>query len=313
MAIIERTAWSAEMEKNAATVGRMTGGASFAGDINNRNWKILRIICDVGYSLMPKEKGIKVQKLNLDGIYGEMSLPKKQTSENIIFYIHGGGLVSGSAKATRAYCSMMAKYSGCRVVSIDYSLAPEKVFPDALNDCERAYLALRKQFPNAKICVQGESAGGYLTVALTIRLLSKGEQIPECLIPHSPLCDMAGVLKSDYYEVYDVTVSRDGLDSLTSCYCPGQDTTNPEISVILYDNFAAFPPTVITADANETLRADADALYEKLNSAGVKVDLIRYKNTFHAFAPIGTSSPETMALMIDNIRFMKEVWGEPAM
>ena len=35
MAIIERTAWSAEMEKNANTVGKMTGGASFAGDVSN--------------------------------------------------------------------------------------------------------------------------------------------------------------------------------------------------------------------------------------------------------------------------------------
>ncbi|MBQ1770792.1 MAG: hypothetical protein II000_02445, partial [Clostridia bacterium] len=109
MAIIERTAWSAEMEKNANTVGKMTGGASFAGDIANRNWKVLRVICDMGYSLMPKEKGIKVVQLDLDGIHGEMSLPKKQVSENIILYIHGGGLVSGSAKGTRAYCSMMAK------------------------------------------------------------------------------------------------------------------------------------------------------------------------------------------------------------
>ncbi|MBQ9189237.1 MAG: alpha/beta hydrolase fold domain-containing protein, partial [Clostridia bacterium] len=192
MAIIERTAWSAEMEKNANTVGKMTGGASFAGDVSNRNWKVLRVICDLGYSLMPKEKGVKVQKLNLDGIYGEMTLPKKQASENIIFYIHGGGLVSGSAKATRAYCSMMAKYSGCRVVSIDYALAPENHHPSALNDCEKAFLALRKQFPKAKFAVQGESAGGYLTIALTIRMIETGHQPPECIIPHSPVCDFTG-------------------------------------------------------------------------------------------------------------------------
>ena len=310
MAVIERKAWSAEMDRNASVVGRMTGGTSFAGDTSNRNWKVLRVICDVGYSLMPKEKGVKVKKLNLNGIYGEMSYPAKQISDNIIFYIHGGGLVSGSAKGTRAYCSMMAKYSGCRVVSIDYSLAPEKVFPDALNDCERAYLALRKQYPEAKLCVQGESAGGYLTLALTIRLKEKGEKLPECLIPHSPVCDLTGNTKSDYYDVNDVTVSREGLESLVNCYCPSQDTTNPEISVLYYDHFEGFPPVTITCDAQETLRADAEAIYQKLTEADVDTTLLMYHGTFHAFAPIGTSSPETMELLIENIHFMKHCWGE---
>ena len=310
MAIVERTAWSAEMEKNATVVGRMTGGTSFAGDVKHRNWKVLRFICDLGYALMPKEKGIRVKTLDLDGVHGEMSLPKKQVSENIILYIHGGGLVSGSAKGTRAYCSMMAKYSGCRVVSIDYALAPEHVFPDALNDCETAFLALRRLFPEAKFCVQGESAGGYLTLALTIRLLEQGQRPPECLIPHSPVCDLSGQMTSEGYEVRDITVSREGLDSLIDCYCPGQDTANPEISVIRYDHFDRFPPVTLTCDANETLRADAEALHQKLEAAGVPVTLLMYHSTFHAFAPIGTSSPETMELLIDNIHFMKRCWGE---
>ena len=322
MAIIERTAWSAEMEKNAAVVGRMTGGAVFTTGGKSKNgkksnpfllslgYKSLRLTCDLGYSLMPKEKGVKVQPISLDGIHGEITLPKKQVSENIIFYIHGGGLVSGSAKGTRAYCSMMAKYSGCRVVSIDYALAPERHYPDALSDCAKAFLALRKQFPKAKYAVQGESAGGYLTTALTIRMIETGHQPPEVIIPHSPVCDFTGETKSDYYPVHDVTVTREGLEALVDCYCPGQDTTNPEISVIRYGHFDKFPPTTITCDANETLRADAEALYNKLIDAGVDATLLMYHGTFHAFAPIGTSSPETMELLIDNIHFMKRCWGE---
>ena len=310
MAIIEKTAWSAEMEKNAATVGRMTGGASFAGDIEHRNWKILRVICDMGYSLMPKEKGVRVVKLDLDGIHGEMTVPKKQVSDNIIFYIHGGGLVSGSAKGTRAYCSMMAKYSGCRVVSIDYALAPEHQYPDALNDCERAFLALRKQFQKAKFCVQGESAGGYLTVALTIRLITGGHAAPECIIPHSPVCDFTFTLDRSYYDIHDITVSVGGLTPLQKIYCGNADVNDHELTVLNFEHFDAFPPTTITCDANETLRADADALYKKLDAAGIDVTLLMYHNTFHAFAPIGTSSPETTELLIDNINFMKRAWGE---
>ena len=310
MAIDIRSAHSAEMEKNAAMVGRMTGGMGFNKDVSKVNWKAVRIICDLGYSLMPREKGVKIKKLDLGGVMGEMSIPKKVTSPNILMYIHGGGLVSGSAKATRAYCSMLAKYSGCRVVSIDYALAPEKVWPAAVDDCITAYLALRKQFPEAKLCLTGESGGGNLTLATVIRLIRTGEKVPECIVPHSPVCDFSDSLDRSYYEIKDITVSVEGLNSLVNAYCPSSDLKEPEISPIYFDGFDKFPPTIITCDFNETLRADCEALYKKMEEAGADVNLIIYKNTFHAFAPIGTSSPETMELMIENIKFMRKCWGE---
>lgn len=310
MSVEVRVAKSIEMEKNAATVGRMTGGMGFTGDMTKINWKAVRRICNIGYSLMPKEKKIKIRKLDLDGVYGEMSIPRKQTSDNIIMYIHGGGLVSGSAKATRAYCSMLAKYSGCRVISIDYALAPEHPWPAGVDSCYTAYKAIRKQYPRAKLALTGESAGGNLSLTTTIRLIQNGEQVPECLVPHSPVCDFVGILDRSYYVVKDDTVSVNGLESLVKLYCPGSDRENPEISPIYFDKFDKFPPTTITCDFNETLRADCDALYKKLEEAGVEAHLIIYKNTFHAFAPIGTSSPETMRLMIENISFMKKCWGE---
>lgn len=306
MAIIKRQSWSHEMEKNTQTVGRMTGGMGFTKDVSNVNWKSVRVICNLGYSFMPREKGVRVEKINLNNISAEISTPRKMSSENIIMYIHGGGFVSGSPKATRAYCSMLAKYSGCRVISIAYSLAPEYTWPAPVDDCYAAYLGIRKMYPNAKIALTGESAGGNLVLATTIRLLNNQQTPPACLVPHSPVCDFSLALKRDYYKNYDITVSEIGLKSIGKVYCPDADTENPELSPIYYKHFELFPPTVITSDSRETLRADADALYQKLESAGVACDLYQYDNTFHAFAPIGTSSPETMQLMLENIEFIKK-------
>lgn len=313
MSIIERTAKSAEMAKNAATVGRMTGGISFSEKSKSAPWKLLRMICDLGYTLMPKEKGVRFQTFDLDGVHAVMALPKAVTSENIILYLHGGGFVSGSTTACRAYCSMLAKYTGCRVVTIDYALAPEKPYPHGLNDCYRAYKALMKQFPDAKICMQGESAGGNLTLAVVVRAINEDVPVPSCIIPHSPVCDMSDSLDRSYYEINDATVNPNQFGIvMQSLYCREYDPKTPEISPIFFDRFEKFPPTYITADADETLRADADALYAKLKAAGVPVTMVRMKHSFHAFAPIGTSSPETMALLIDNVRFMRGVWNEEA-
>ncbi|MBQ8995677.1 MAG: alpha/beta hydrolase fold domain-containing protein [Oscillospiraceae bacterium] len=299
------TATSNEMKKNAKIVGSATGGFAFKGGYDKVNWKLVRLMCNFGYTFMPKEKDVRFSKIDLGGISGIIATPKKMESEDLILYIHGGGLVSGSAKATKGYCSMLAKHSGCRVISIDYRLCPENPYPAGIDDCETAYLALRKTFPNSKVCVTGESAGGFLTLTLTVRLLSKGEQLPECLLPQSPLCDLTGELDRSYYTIRDNTVTPEGLDPLFDMYAPGVDRKDPEISVSYCDRLGEFPPTLMSCDSNETLRADAEDLEKKMRTAGACCDLIMLENSFHACSTLGTGSPETLELMQEDISFMK--------
>lgn len=306
MSVEIREATSAQMEKNKKVVGRMTGGVMFGAGIENVNWKLVRVLCNFGYSFMPKEKGIKIQKLNLNGINAEMSIPDSMTSPHIIMYIHGGGLVSGSAKATRGYCSMLAKYSGCRVVSIDYRLAPENTYPAAVNDCFAAYTALAKQYPDSGIALTGESGGAYLCLALTVRLIETESKLPACLVPHSPLCDLSGSLDRSYYDIIDGTVTPEAAEPIRRMYAPNSDSKHPEVSPLFYEQLEKFPPVTMTCDFNETLRADADAMCQKLKACGVDVHLIILRNTFHACSTLGTGSPETMQLMLDNIAFIKQ-------
>lgn len=67
MSIEIRDASSLQMAKNRQVVGRMTGGVMFGGGIEKVNWKLVRLLCNIGYSFMPKEKGIRIRKLNLNG------------------------------------------------------------------------------------------------------------------------------------------------------------------------------------------------------------------------------------------------------
>lgn len=307
MIIIE--AVSKEMKKNAKIVGSATGGFVFKGGYDHVNWKLVRFLCNVGYSFMPKEKGVSFQDLDLNGIHAIIATPEQIKDDNIIMYIHGGGLVSGSAKATKAYCSQLAKRSKRRVVTIDYRLAPENTYPAGLDDCEKAFLALHERFPDAKICVTGESAGGYYTFALTTRLIRNNEFLPSCLLPQSPLCDMTGDLDRSCYEIIDNTVQPEGLSPLMDMYAPGIDRRDPEISCAYFDQLERFPPVEMSCDFNETLRADAELMYRVLNEKGVNCELIMLKNTFHACSTLGNGSPETIELMKENIRFMDECFN----
>ena len=308
MKVINAT--SKEMEKTARIVGNATGGFAFKGGYDNVNWKLVRFMCNIGYSFMKKEKGVRVMQLDLDGIHGELTRPQNRINDNIIMYIHGGGLVSGSARATRGYCSVLAKFSGYDVVSIDYRLSPENTYPAAIDDCEKAFLALHKQFPDARICFTGESAGGYLSLATTVRLISKNEYLPACLLPQSPLCDLTGELDRSYYEIRDNTVSPEGLAPLMDMYAPGMDRRNPEISCAYFDQLEKMPPVLMSFDESETLRADAELMNRLLKEKGVDSDCIMMRNTFHACSTSGVGTPETFELLLDDIEFIRKHFGD---
>jgi len=309
MAVIKRVAISKQMKKNYNVVKNMSGGMKFNENMVNINWKRVRWICDIGYTFMPKEKGIRFKRIDLNGVNAIMSTPKKIISDGIILYIHGGGMVSGSAKGTKGYCSMLAKKIGCRVISIDYSLAPEHLFPAALNDCYTAYQAIRRLYPHAKLALTGESAGAYLCFALMVRCAKEGMKMPACVVSHSGAFDMSGSLARNYDEIEDITVNKGVYSAAKNLYAPGMDMKDPEISPLFFDDFSRFPPAVFTCDSKETLRVESYSMYNKLIDAGVEATLYEYENTFHAFAPIGTMAPETTQLLEENGEFIRSHIG----
>lgn len=55
-----------------------------------------------------------------------------------IVYFHGGAWIFGDLDTHNGMCRMLANESDCRVVSIEYRLAPEHKFPAALEDAYAA-------------------------------------------------------------------------------------------------------------------------------------------------------------------------------
>lgn len=303
MGIQIREAKSEEMKKNILTVKQMTKGMGFDENMGKVNWSFVRVISNFGYQFMPKEKGVKYKKIKLGNVKAFISEYEPYQNKNIILYIHGGGFVSGSASSSKGYCSMLAKYSGCRVIAIDYALAPKYSFPHGFNDCFNAFCRIVKLYPEAKITLVGESAGANLCLALALKV--KNMNKVSCVLVHSPFVDFTGCLDRTEHEIDDFTVKEGCLKPLKQIYVEGNEADNPYISPIFGD-YVDFPPTFITCDYNETLYADAKALYKKCEQAGVDVELIEMKGTFHAFASIGTGSPETKQILEESIAFINK-------
>lgn len=305
MGIITRETYSEEMKKNIRTVQKMTKGMSFDENMGKVHWSFVRVISNFGYRFMPKEKGVKYSKVKLSSKKAIVSEYGTVTNKNIIMYIHGGGFVSGSASSSKGYSSMLAKYSGCKVIAVNYSLAPENAFPKGFDDCYNAFCEIIKLYPNAQVTLIGESAGANLCLALALKV--KDTNKISCVIVHSPFVDFTGSLDRTEHKIDDFTVKEGCLKPLNDIYVANSEAQNPYISPIFGD-FNDFPPTFITCDYSETLYADAKALYEKCAQNGIPVEMIVIKGAFHAFATIGTGTPETKQILEENIAFMKKYY-----
>jgi acetyl esterase/lipase len=101
-----------------------------------------------------------------------------------LVYLHGGGWVGGSSRAHRGTLAALAEACHADAFSIDYRLAPAWPIRLALEDCAKAYAAIR---PQAKrLLLIGESAGA----ALALRLMADGADPPDGLVLISPVADL---------------------------------------------------------------------------------------------------------------------------
>ncbi|XP_039900196.1 neutral cholesterol ester hydrolase 1-like [Simochromis diagramma] len=98
-----------------------------------------------------------------------------------VIYFHGGGWALGSGRM-RSYdhlCRKMAEDLDAVIMSVDYRLAPEAVFPDQYHDAiaaSRAFLSTEVlehySIDPERVCVSGDSAGGNLAAAVAQKLSS---------------------------------------------------------------------------------------------------------------------------------------------
>lgn len=306
MAIYNRKITNGNMDRVLAFVKMMTKTMLFDENMESANWVKARKRNDLFYKLMPKAKGVKFKTVKLadkKALYARTAEPK---DGNIIMYLHGGGFVTGNALVTESYSSMLAKYSGFRVYSVNYSLAPEHQFPAGFDDCCNAFEALTEMYPDSKITLVGESAGGNLCLAVALKYKASGKIAS--VIVHSPTTDFSGSVDHDINENKDIIVKKGCLEPLKRMYVGNNDTKNPYISPI-YGDYKDFPPIYISCDANETLYADSIALYDKCVESGVDATLVTMEGAYHAYAISGTNTPETTTILEENARFMHKTLG----
>ena len=111
-------------------------------------------------------------------------------TRRVILYLHGGAFLTCGANSHSRLTTMLSNYADSPVLVLNYRMIPKHTIGEAVDDCHDGYEWLRDLgYQPDQIVLAGDSAGGYLALALAERLLAEGEQ-PAALVSLSPLMQL---------------------------------------------------------------------------------------------------------------------------
>jgi acetyl esterase len=214
-----------------------------------------------------------------------------------LVYFHGGGLVVGSLETHEGLCRMLANESGCRVVSIDYRLAPEHKFPAAVDDAYAAtkWVAERASefgIEPARLAVGGDSSGG--TLAAVVCQLASQSAGPKLALQvlFCPPMDAAGETDSRREFAKGFFLEKASLDFGVNAYRSSDaDLNDPRMSPLRAADVAGLPPAHIYTAAFDPLRDEGEAYAVRLRQAGVSVQYACHGGMIHDFYAMANVIP----------------------
>jgi acetyl esterase len=229
----------------------------------------------------------------------------------VMLYFHGGGYVKGGVEESDAFCRHLASTTRHLVLSVDYRLAPEHVFPAALDDAVAATLWAATHAADlggapGPVVLCGESAGGNLAAATCLRLRSNPEVSIRYQVLLQPVIDFTLSFSSIAMPPTECLVPRDDLAWYYRTYCDGQcEPADPRVSPIFAPDLSGLPPALIIAAEYDTLRDEAEAYAGRLKEAGIATRYLCADGMVHGFLQMPGLVPDAQRAIEEIARTLK--------
>lgn len=244
----------------------------------------------------------------IDGVpVVEVHPPAKAPARGAIVYVHGGAYTLYSARARLTSALPVAERTGIQVIAVDYALAPAARWPVALDQVVAVIRGLARD-RRGPVVLYGDSAGGALAVAATLKMRELGLALPRALVLWSPWSDIdavgdsyATLAAADTSFRYDLHLANAAL-----AYADRDQHRNPLVSPVYADFAPGFPPTLIQGGTREIFLSNFVRLYRALAGAGHYAVLDLYEGMPHAFQayPAQAGSPESRAALDATASFL---------
>jgi acetyl esterase/lipase len=175
----------------------------------------------------------------------------------------------GSSNAYRNFAYRLSRVTGATIIVPDYRLAPEHLYPAAIDDAVTTYRWCRKFWDAAKIVISGDSAGGGLVIATLIALRDAGVALPAGAIGISPLLDLAGEGESiQSNKTTDPLIDGNMVVEIGKVYIGNLDPHKTPLASPLWGQHHNLPPLLLLVSASEVIRDDSVRLAASVRKAG---------------------------------------------
>ncbi len=206
---------------------------------------------------------------------------------------HGVGGLLGDLDSHDGVCRRFANAAKCRVVSVDYRMAPEHKYPAAVDDC---LAATRFVFDSAadlgvdpaRIAVGGDSAGGNL--AAVMALMARDGTLPpiayQLLI--YPATDMMMTSVSARTMTEDVTLTSATMRWFIDHYLrTPEDGRAWQASPLRAADLSGTAQALVLTCAYDPLCDEGIAYAQRLEREGVRVAHLHFSDQPHGFMTMG--------------------------
>lgn len=224
---------------------------------------------------------------------------KAGEAQPVIVYFHGGGWVIGDLESHDTVCRELAARSGATLISVDYRLAPEHVFPAAAEDAIAATKwiasnAAQLGVDASRMAVAGDSAGGNLAAVAAIAARDAGGPAIRFQALLYPVTDFDLTRQS-----YEENGMRPPVKTVTMAWFRDLYLTKPEdqkdwrAAPLQAADLSNLAPAFVLTAGYDPLRDEGRAYADSLKAAGNTCTYTCYEGQIHGFLNMARINPQT--------------------
>lgn len=241
-------------------------------------------------------EGVTYRDVDADGVPGIWVQPSRADDTYVLLHSHAGGSVVTSAAVDRKLAGHIATAVGVPALVVDFRRAPEDKYPAQVDDVETAFSWLLSQgYAANKIITIGHSIGGFLALAVALRLRDSGKELPGAIVSISPWADLQ--IANPAIEANadtDKVLSRGLLEFFRESWIGGTGVAADDVRINLNRaDLSGLPPTLVSWGTYEILAGEDEELAAKLANAGVATQALPVPGAQHSYVWAAGRVPET--------------------
>jgi acetyl esterase/lipase len=230
-----------------------------------------------------------------------------------VYWIHGGGMVSGGVEKEDATAQRLVDNLECVVVAVEYRLAPEHPYPAPLDDCYTGWRWLAEHaeelgVDDSRIAIAGSSAGGGLAAAVALRARDEGGPKACLQMLLTPMLDDRNDTRSSE-QVTDIGMwDREMNVRAWEAYLGDHsdaDDRPPYAAPGRAETLSGLPPAYLDVGTHDVFRDETTAYADGLAKDGVQTEYHLWPGAYHGytiFVPDAQISEETWTARLNALR-----------